>query len=83
MRDPIGEAQRQARKAYERQQRTAYGNPAPETTHKKKKIDPEVGEYIAFTEIDVKETETNPKDGTSTSTTYHEQQVTDVEWEDL
>lgn len=47
----------------------------------KKKIDPTVGEYVEFEEI---ETTTTVADEQSTTTTYtRESQVTDVEWEDI
>lgn len=83
MRDPIGETQKRARKAYARQQADYERNHPQEPPHKKKKIDRDVGEYIAFTDIEVSETSTDPADGSTTTTVYHEQQVTDIEWEDI
>ena len=82
MRDPIGETQRRAQKEYRRQQAAYNEAPKPEPTHKKKKIGPEVGEYVSFTDIEVTETEVHQNGDTST-TEYHEQQITDVEWEDV
>lgn len=82
MRDPIGEMNKRASKAYNRQQQNYDRTHHAEQPVKKKKIDPNVGEYIAFTEIDVTET-TTKADGTTTTTDYHEQQVTDIEWEDV
>lgn len=47
----------------------------------KKKIDPDVGEYVAFTEVSV---ETNVSDGDTEIHTFRtEQQIEDVEWEDI
>lgn len=63
----------------------AYGqasrNPAPQKPAHKKKITRDVGEYVAFSEV-----ETTVTDHTGDKTTeikYNEQQITDVEWEDL
>ncbi len=81
MRDPIGEAQKRARKAYNRQQDDYDRQHQPEV--RKKKIDPDVGEYVAFTDIEVAQTTTDPADGSTTTTVYHEQQITDIEWEDI
>lgn len=55
---------------------------------RRKKIDPSVGEYVRFSEIDVTETaETTSAsaDGDKSSTTTYtvEQQVTDAEWEEI
>lgn len=82
MRDPIGEMNKRANKAYGRQQQNYDRTHQAETPVKKKKIDPNVGEYVAFTEIDVTET-TEHIDGSTTTTEYHEQQITDIEWEDV
>lgn len=50
----------------------------PEPPKKKKKIDPEVGEYVEFTETTtVRQTPDAPP------TVEQEQQVTDVTWTDL
>lgn len=53
---------------------------------KRKKIDPEVGEYVKFHEITV-ETDTarttDTGDDDSTRTVYTESQIEDVEWTDL
>jgi len=53
---------------------------------RKKKIDPNVGEYVAFSEVSLTEEErtarnsaTDKKEATYTT----EQQVADIEWEDI
>lgn len=48
----------------------------------KKKIDPEVGEYVEFTETTETAHTVNP-DGSTKTTTATEQQVTDIQWEDI
>ena len=84
MRDPFAEMRRQAQQEYKRQQeRYGQAAPQPQPSHKQKKLDPSVGEYIAFTDIEVTQTASNPDSGTTTTTTYHEQQITDIEWEDV
>lgn len=51
---------------------------------RKKKIDPNVGEYVKFQEIRVSETVEQAADASETRTTaIVEQQVTDAEWEDI
>lgn len=49
---------------------------------KKKKIDPNVGEYVAFTEVEVSEESTHNSAG-STSYVKTEEQITDISWEDI
>ena len=68
--------------------RRATGNrqgPAAKT-RKKKKIDPNIGEYVAFEEltVEVNSTETH-SDTESSSTTYihTESQIEDAVWEDI
>lgn len=59
-----------------------WSSPAP----RKKKIDPSVGEYVRFQEIQTTETvdsHTDPATGDTRTTVTVEQQVTDAEWEDL
>lgn len=51
-------------------------------SEKKKKIDPNVGEYVAFTEIDVTE-ESAQTSGNSRTTVRAEEQITDITWEDI
>lgn len=86
---------RQARQIFEQM----YGEPNPREAAdrrqsrrpgwstpgvRKKKIDPNVGEYVKFQEISVTETsEQKTPAGSSTSTTVVEQQVTDAEWEEI
>lgn len=54
---------------------------APRQPKTKKKIDPSVGEYVAFEEI---KTETTTADARDAKTyTEVEQQIVDVEWEDI
>lgn len=51
---------------------------------RKKKIDPTVGEYIRFTETDVKITSTEANDHASAShKSTVEEQITDVDWEEI
>lgn len=52
--------------------------PAP----KAKKIGKDIGEYVAFEEITEVEQRSNP-DGTVETEVYHEEQITDIEWEDI
>lgn len=57
----------------------------PTTRKRRKKIDPTVGEYVKYHEVDatkVTYTETRP-DGTTQRVTATEEQVTDAEWEEL
>lgn len=95
----VRKAREQARKIFEQmyggadtsqtaadreQRKPGWSTPA----ERKKKIDPEVGEYVKFQEISVAETtETTEKSGstttTTTTTTVVEQQVIDAEWEDI
>ena len=48
---------------------------------KRKKIDPEVGEFIKFKETDV--TEVDSSGDRTTASFTAEEQITDVTWEDL
>lgn len=82
MRDPLGEMNRRASKAYGRQQQNYDRTHHPEAPVKKKKIESDVGEYVAFTELDATTTTSNP-DGSTTTAEYHEEQITDIEWEDI
>lgn len=71
LRDAFSQAQGQQRRS----------DPA-KPRQKKKKIDPSVGEYVAFEEISC-EVKSENADG-STKTTYRrESQVEDVTWEDI
>lgn len=49
---------------------------------KKKKIDPNVGEYVAFEEIKVS-AETTTETGDSYSSVRTESQIEDITWEDV
>ena len=60
--------------------RRGHAQPRPEP--RKKKIDPSMGEYVAFEEIH--ETKTRSSSSQSTRrTVYNESQVVDAEWEDI
>lgn len=51
---------------------------------RKKKIDPSVGEYVAFEEIECKtETSRTGTDSTTTRTEDSGSRIEDVEWEDI
>lgn len=50
---------------------------------KKKKINKDVGEYIAFEEITVEQTVSAETDGRGQATYEVEQQVSDAEWEEI
>ncbi|MDE6277274.1 MAG: hypothetical protein K2M06_04115 [Muribaculaceae bacterium] len=59
----------------------ARGQAEPQAPARKKKIDADTGEYIAFEEITV-ETTTRTEEGT-TKQTIVEEQIEDVSWEDI
>lgn len=72
MNDPFGTGQNSTR---------SRRQPEQPPRRPKKKIDPDVGEYVAFTEVSV---ETTVSDGTTDIHTVEtEQQIEDVEWEDI
>lgn len=54
---------------------------APRQPKTKKKIDPTVGEYVAFEEIKTESTTTDRQN--TTTYTEVEQQIVDVDWEDI
>jgi hypothetical protein len=54
---------------------------APRQPKTKKKIDPSVGEYVAFEEIKTESTTTDRQN--TTTYTEVEQQIVDVDWEDI
>ena len=65
-----------------------YGSQPPKPKRPKKKIDPDMGEYIRFEEINVETDQTvtdDPATGTRRVDTSVkvEDQIVDVEWEDL
>ncbi|MDE6574891.1 MAG: DUF4834 family protein [Muribaculaceae bacterium] len=84
MRDPFGEAMRQAQEQARRSEGTHtrnYGTNTASYSSKKKKIGRDVGEYVPFTEVADQQT---AKTADSAKTNYTtESQVSDVEWEDL
>lgn len=51
------------------------------TYRKKKKIDPDMGEYVAFEEIKV--TSSHKTTAYDASSTYNESQIVDAEWEEI
>ncbi|MBD5180877.1 MAG: DUF4834 family protein [Bacteroidales bacterium] len=90
----VNNIKKQSRKMYEqmynggqrdsqpRSRKPGWSEPQPH----KKKIDPNVGEYVSFQEITSTETETtttDPATGARETTYTVEQQVTDAEWVDL
>lgn len=93
MQDPVAEMERQAREQARRQERQARRDErdaarraaadpnlyAQGTVLRKKKIPEDIGEYVAFTEVD--STEINSCDVPPVVVT--EQQVVDIEWEDI
>lgn len=79
MRDPQAAYRRAAGQAYGHSSQSAQ---RPQPKARRKKIDPEVGEYVAFTEIDSR-TSTSASSTGSTTSYRTEQQVTDIEWEDI
>lgn len=66
----------------QQQSGTRHAAAAPK---KSKKIDPAVGEYVAFEEVAVSsKTDTHTTDSGNTTTQFvAEKQVVDVEWEDI
>lgn len=64
-----------------KQRRRKSGWSAP-MTRKRKKIDPQVGEYVKFEEIATETTVIDDKGNTHTGYQV-EQQITDAEWVDL
>ena len=87
----IYKARRQAQRFFERfnnQNRAASGSrrqsePQPKPA-KRKKINPEDGEYVSFEEISVfRSTTTADNAGSSAQKVETEQQIVDVEWEDI
>lgn len=75
--DP-GQQRRQAQQS-RASRKGGWTAPAP----RRKKIDPAVGEYIKFKEVETETTITSDDTSSSTRTTIVEQQVEDVKWEDI
>ncbi len=70
-------------RARQQQQRSSRRPGWSAPTQRRKKIDPNVGEYVKFQEITVTETTQQSADDTSRTTYTVEQQITDAEWEDI
>lgn len=61
--------------------RNSYKRQEPKPERPKKKFGADVGEYVAFTEVETNST-TTKSDDTQTATVV-EEQITDIKWEDL
>lgn len=74
-----------ARGAYEEQRREQRrGGWSTAASSRRKKIDPEVGEYVAFEEVSEAQNETSENNSGSTRRDYKsESQIADAEWEDI
>lgn len=91
----INNFKKQSRQMYEQRYGASSGNQPGERKRKpgwstpsphRKKIDPNVGEYVSFQEISVTESSQTTTDtsGSSSKNNYTtEQQVTDAEWVDI
>ena len=86
MNDPLGEMQRRAQRQQNQQarqaRRQATSDPAAYEQGgriRKKKIPSDVGEYVAFTEIEGKPSPSYE----APDNTVREQQIEDIEWEDI
>lgn len=77
----FGDAQKRA------QQRQASQRKHEKQNKRKKKIDPNIGEYVEFTETTVNNTNSTTADKNAKSTTGNsaatESQITDVSWVDI
>lgn len=78
MADPEGEMRRQARKNAGGANRTQASRPG-----RKKKIPRDVGEYVAFTEIEVSADERARSANTQETSFKAEEQVSDIKWVDI
>lgn len=77
----FGQAYQQAES--EKKARRKRGGWTQPTRQRPKKIDPSIGEYVRFQEIEVT-TESNTHTTENSSQSYTiEQQVSDAEWEDI
>ena len=72
---------RSFREAYQQMYRENTQRSYRNEQKKKKKIDPEVGEYVSFEEINVTEPKTNEYN--QHTVTYKEQQIEEADWEDV
>ena len=79
VRDMFEQAQNSSRSGFSQHKNREYA--APEK--KKKKIDSDVGEYVAFEEIKVSETERHTETSGSKTEIKVESQIEDVEWEEI
>lgn len=85
----IWRARRQTRRFFDQFRNATGTGPSSQTGRKeaprqpktKKKIDPSVGEYVAFEEIKTESTTTDRQN--TTTYTEVEQQIVDVDWEDI
>ncbi len=88
----VHRVRRQARQIFEQmygaqqppepeRRKPGWSAPAP----RRKKIDPNVGEYVKFQEIRTEETveQRTDAEGNTTATVAVEQQITDAEWEEI
>ena len=75
MADPEGEMRRQAARA-------GHSGQAPRK-QRKKKIPRDVGEYVAFTEIEVSAEEQTRTEGSQTTSFKTEEQISDIKWVDI
>lgn len=73
------EERRQAAERRQASRKGGWTTPAP----KPKKIDPAVGEYIKFKEVETPPAADPAQDSRDTRTIVTEQQVEDVKWEDI
>lgn len=74
----------QARRARNAYARAASGFGGADRKPKKKKIDRDTGEYVAFTEIEVTQSQNTATVSDSEGNTFTaEEQVTDIKWTDL
>ena len=76
------EATREMRDAYNKAQEQADDL---QNKQKKKKIDPSVGEYISFEEINIETTSTTDTSSETKTSTYIkvESQIEDADWEEI
>lgn len=90
----VNNIKKQSRKVYEQMYNGGQRDPQPRSRKPgwskpqphRKKIDPNVGEYVSFQEITTTETSTtstDPTTGKQDTTFTVEQQVTDAEWIDI
>ena len=76
-----GQANAYRRRTEEQRRYERPGGWSPAPSRKQKKIDPTVGEYVEFTEMEA--TTTSETDAQGNTRVRTEAQVTDVKWEDI